>query len=259
MLGTIINIVAVVAGGGLGSLLGDRLPARLRETVMHGLGLSTLAIGLQLTLTQLSAAESDLKRLTFVVVLASILIGGLAGEALNLEGRLDALGHWLEARLQSRTVQDGGQAERGHDAAPAASTFSRGFVTASLVFCVGPMTIIGSLRDGLTGDYTLLAIKSVLDGFAALAFSSSLGIGVAFSALTILVYQGGLAAGAQWLSAILSTVAIAEMSAAGGILMLGIGFALLDIKRIRVANLLPAVFLAPLFTALALPIVAFLG
>jgi uncharacterized membrane protein YqgA involved in biofilm formation len=121
------------------------------------------------------------------------------------------------------------------------------------------MAILGSIQDGLSGDYSLLAIKSVLDGFAALAFASSLGVGVTFAALTVLVYQGGLALGSQWLSAILSGVMIAEMSATGGILLLGIGFMLLDIKRIRVANLLPAIFIAPLLTALALPLVPLFG
>ena len=249
MIGTLLNIVAVIIGAGLGTLLGNRLPARVRETVMHGLGLATLTIGIQLSLSQLAVAEISLKRLTFIVVLASILLGGLLGEALNLQARLEALGDRLEARLA-------GQHTPGQTSA---STFSRGFVTASVVFCVGPMAIIGAMRDGLTGDYTLLAIKSLLDGFSALAFASSLGIGVIFSSLSILVYQGSLALGAQWITAVLSDVAIAEMSAAGGILMLGIGLALLDIKRVRVANLLPAVFLAPILTALAMPLVALVG
>jgi hypothetical protein len=249
MTGTIINIIAVLLGGALGTALGNRLPERMRETVMHGLGLATLAIGIQLTLSQLTVAEDSLKRLTFLVVLASILLGGFLGEAINIEARLEALGCWL----QEKTTR------RGAGEPALAATFSRGFVTASLVFCVGPMTIVGSLNDGLTGDYTLLAIKSVLDGFAALAFASSLGIGVLFSALTILFYQGGLALGAQWIAGILSAVAIAEMSAAGGILMLGIGLSLLEIKRVRVANLLPAIFLAPILTTLALPLVPFLG
>jgi len=249
MTGTIINIIAVLVGGSLGVLLGNRLPQRVRETVMHGLGLATLAIGMQLTLSQLAVAEDSLKRLTTVVVLASILAGGLIGEALDLDRRLESLGTWLEERT----------ARRSGDGSAPVSTFSRGFVTASLVFCVGPMAIIGALRDGLNGDFTLLAIKSTLDGFAALAFASSLGIGVLFSTLSVLVYQGSLALGAQWLSLLLSETAIAEMSAAGGILMLGIGFALLEIKRVRVANLLPSIFLAPVFTALAMPIVPLLG
>jgi len=256
MTGTVLNVLTVLVGGALGTLLGNRLPQRVRETVMHGLGLATIAIGIQLTLSQLAVAETSLKRLTFIVVLASILVGGLIGELLDLEARLEALGRWLEVRTSGWGKQGGASASSNLDPV---STFSRGFVTASLVFCVGPMTIIGSLRDGASGDYTLLAIKSVLDGFAALAFASSLGIGVIFSTLTIIVYQGSLALGAQWLSTILTNVAIAEMSAAGGILMLGIGFALLEIKRVRVANLLPSIFVAPLLTAVVLPLVARLG
>ncbi len=252
MTGTILNIITVLIGGVLGTLLGNRLPAKLRETVMHGLGLATLTIGAQLTLSQLAAAEGSLKRLTFIVVLASILIGSLVGELVDVDARLDRFGRWLESRLGGRAGSEGG-------ADASASLFSRGFVTASLVFCVGPMTLIGSLRDGVSGDYTLLAIKSTLDGFAALAFASSLGIGVVFSVLTILVYQGGLALGAQWLSTLLTDVMIAEMSATGGILLLGIGFSLLDIKRIRVANLLPAVFIAPVLVVIALPLVSIFG
>jgi len=259
MTGTIINVVTVLIGGALGTLLGNRLSERARETVMHGLGLATLAIGLQLTLSQLAAAESTLKRLTFIVVLGSILIGGLVGEALNLERRLDALGQWLESKTARLLTRPTAAVDGDAPGQPAASTFSRGFVTASLVFCVGPMTIIGSMRDGLSGDYTLLAIKSVLDGFAALAFASSLGVGVLFSSLTVFFYQGALALGAQWLSASLSEVMIAEMSATGGLLMLGIGFMLLEIKRVRVANLLPAIFIAPLLVVFALPIVPILG
>lgn len=253
MTGTFINIVAVLVGGSAGVFLGNRLPARLRETVMHGLGLATLAIGLQLTLSQLAVAEVALQRLTFIVVLAAILLGGIVGEAIDIDGRLERLGRWLERR----SAQIMPRPARG--ANDSVSTFSRGFVTASMVFCVGPMTIIGSLRDGVSGDYTLLAIKSALDGFTALAFASSLGIGVVFSVLVILVYQGGLSLGASWLSGLLTELMIAEMSAAGGILLLGIGLALLDIKQIRVANLLPAVFLAPFLVALALPLVALFG
>jgi len=251
MTGTILNVFTVLLGGILGTVLGNRLPDRVRETVMHGLGLATLMIGIQLTLAQLSVAESTLGKLTFVVVLASILVGGILGEIMAIERRLDGMGRGLEsrtARWQRSPTSPGG-----------ASTFSRGFVTASLVFCVGPMTVIGSLRDGLSGDYTLLAVKSTLDGFAALAFASSLGVGVTFAALTVLVYQGALSLAASWASVVVSEAMLAEASAAGGILLLGIGLGLLDIKRVRVGNLLPAIFVAPLLVLIALPLVPFLG
>jgi uncharacterized protein len=271
MTGTVINVVAVLIGGALGTLLGNRLPARVRETLMHGLGLATIAIGIQLALAQMSAAETTLKRLTFIVVLVSILIGGIVGELLRIDARLDALGNWLQAKTARilAGAPAAGQAAgvvgdvQGMPEPPrpsaAASTFSRGFVTASLVFCVGPIALIGSLRDGISGDYTLLAIKSVLDCFAALAFASSLGVGVMFSALTVLVYQGALSLGAHWASGFLTDVMIAEMSATGGILLLGIGFMLLEIKQIRVANLLPSIFIAPVLVALAMPLVPLLG
>ena len=162
MTGTLMNVATVLIGGILGTLLGNRLPARARETVMHGLGLATLIIAVQLALSQLAVAETSLKRLTFVVVIASVLIGALIGEWLDVESRLDALGRRLESGTARLT--------RGSADPAQTSTFSRGFVTASLVFCVGPMTLIGSFRDGLSGDYTLLAIKATLDGFSALAF-----------------------------------------------------------------------------------------
>ncbi len=251
MTGTILNVFTVLVGGILGTVLGNRLPDRVRETVMHGLGLATLMIGVQLTLGQLSVAEATLGKLTFVVVLASILVGGMLGEVMDIEGRLDALGRGLESRTASL--------QRPATSANGASTFSRGFVTASLVFCVGPMTVIGSLRDGLSGDYTLLAVKSTLDGFAALAFASSLGVGVMFAALTVLVYQGALSLAASWASVVVSEAMLAEASAAGGILLLAIGLGLLEIKRVRVGNLLPAIFVAPLLVVIALPLVPFLG
>lgn len=251
MTGTLLNVVTVLVGGSLGVLVGNRLPARARETIMHGIGLATLVIGMQLALGQLAAAETTLERLTFIVALASVLGGGLLGEWLDLEGKLDSLGRRLQDRL--------GRVRSLAGPTASSSTFSQGFVTASLVFCVGPMTLLGALQDGLSGDYTLLAIKSTLDGFTALAFASSLGSGVLFSALTILFYQGALALSAGFISAALSEAMIAVMSATGGILILGIGLGLLEIKRVRVGNLLPAILIAPFLVALALPLAPLFG
>lgn len=141
--------------------------------------------------------------------------------------------------------------EGSSEAAGAArSNFSRGMVTASLVFCVGPMTILGSLQDGLTGDFTLLAIKSMMDGFASLAFASAMGVGVVFSAIVILIYQGALTLSAAWVRPLLTEPMINEMSAVGGLLILGIGITVLDIKRLPIANLLPAIFIAPVLVFL---------
>jgi hypothetical protein len=179
--------------------------------------------------------------------LGSVLIGGLLGEWWRIEEQLRKLGAWLEARF----------ARSGSSEATA--RFIRGFVTASLVFCVGPMTILGSFEDGLTGSFQTLAIKSVLDGFAALAFASSLGAGVMFSALVIFLYQGALTLLAVQAQAVLTAPMIAEMTAAGGLLIMGIGFgALLELRPIRVANYLPALVIAPLIvaalTALGIPL-----
>ncbi len=226
MIGTIINIITVVIGGTLGAILGARLPEKVRTTVMHGLGLMTMVIGLQMALTSRNV----------LIVLVSILIGGIIGELLDIQARLDALGKNLEERFAR-----GGEAGK----------FTRAFVTASLIFCVGPLTILGSIQDGLLGDFNLLAIKSTLDGFAALAFSSTLGIGVAFAALTILVYQGAISLLAVLVGSALGNVTretpwVIEMSATGGVLIMGISLILFDLKQVRVGNLLPAIFIAPL-------------
>ena len=228
MVGTLINILTVLVGGGIGTLLGSRLPERIRETVLHGLGLVTLVVGIHLTL------ETQ----NILIVMGSVLVGGMLGEWWRIDAGLERVSEWLHARVAKRL----GNRPLGH--------FTEGFVTASLVFCVGPMTILGSIQDGLTGDYSLLAIKSLLDAFSALAFASSLGIGVLFAALTILIYQGGLSLLAGLAQNILTDPMIAEMTATGGVLILAIGFMLLDIKRIRVANLLPALVIAPAIVAL---------
>ena len=238
MTGTILNVATVLVGSVLGTMLGNRLPDKVRETVVHGLGLTTLVIGLSLAL----------KTQNILIALASILLGGISGELLGIEAALERLGRWLEARTSRLKLPGLGDTA---DSASSTANFVRGFLTASLLFCVGPMTIMGSIQDGLSGDFTLLAIKSTMDGFAALAFASSLGWGVTFSALTVLFYQGGITLGAGWLKAALTDPMINEMTAVGGILMLGIALGLLEIKRLRVGNLLPALFIAPLIVALA--------
>ncbi|MGD2145060.1 MAG: DUF554 domain-containing protein [Anaerolineae bacterium] len=235
--GTIINVITVLVGGTLGTLLGARLPERMRETIMHGLGLLTIVIGVQLSL------ETG----NILIVLGSLLVGGLVGELLHIERGIDQVGQWIEKRTGGGDGPTVGGSAAG---AGGATRFSHAFLTASLVFCVGPMTILGSIQDGLTGDYTLLAVKSTMDGFAALAFSSTLGPGVIFSALTVLIYQGGLTLGAGWADAVLSDPMVAEMTATGGVLMLALGLGLLQVKRIRAGNLLPAIAVAPLIVAI---------
>jgi len=194
---------------------------------MAGLGLVTLVIGIRMAL----------ETANIIIVLISVLIGAILGEWWRIDVGLERVAEWLKARVARRT------------SAAALVHFSEGFITASLVFCVGPMTILGALQDGLVGDYTLLAIKSALDGFAALAFASSLGVGVLFSVITILVYQGGISLLASLLHNFLNDTIINEMSATGGVLMLAIGLLLLNIRRIRVANLLPSLLVVVVLVA----------
>lgn len=229
MIGTLINVATILVGGVLGLLLGTRLPERVRQTVIAGLGLFTLAYGFKLFVGTQNA----------LVVLGSLLIGVLVGEALQIDRGLHRLGSWLEARFMQ--VNGGVEDNR----------FVRGFVTASLVFCVGPMAILGSIQDGLTGDYQTLAVKSILDGFGALAFASSLGVGVLFSAGIVFLYQGGITLLAGTVQSFVTDAMMLEMSATGGVLLLAIAISsLLEIKQLRTGNFLPALIIAPLMVLL---------
>lgn len=224
MIGTLINTGTVIAGGLLGTLLGDRLPDRIRQIVMYGIGLVTITLGMQMALTTGN----------ILVVLASIMIGGITGELLRIEERLNALGKRFKELAGNCPWLTRGD-------------FAKGFVTASLVFCVGPMAILGSIQDGLTGNYRLLAIKSMLDGFAGFAFAASMGFGVIFAAVTVLLFQGTLTLGAGLFHKVLTEGMITELTATGGVIILAIGLLLLDIKKLRIGNYLPALILAPLF------------
>jgi uncharacterized protein len=231
--GTIINIITVLIGGIIGITFGARLPARIRETIIAGLGLFTAMIGIQMFL----------KTENPIIVLGGLLIGGLLGEWWRIEDGLINLGGFLERKF-TRVDPDSTVDKQG-------SRFIRGFLTASLVFCVGPMTILGSIQDGLVGDFNLLAIKSVLDGFASLAFASTLGVGVLFSTLVILTFQGGLSLLAAQADALISSPMMNEMTAVGGVLLLGLAISsLLELKPIRVANYLPALLIAPAIVAI---------
>jgi uncharacterized protein len=224
MIGTVINIAAVLIGSIIGLIFGARIPTKLKETIIAGMGLFVVAMGLQMFLK----TENPL------IVLGAVLIGTLLGEWWRIEDGLHRLGEILEQRF-SREEDDG------------SNKFVRGFLTASLLFCVGPMAILGSIQDGLTGNYNLLAVKSVLDGFASIAFASTLGIGVAFSSLILLVYQGGISLLAGQLNTIVNTSMMNELTAAGGVLLMGVGISnLLEIKKIRVGNMLPALLIAPM-------------
>lgn len=226
MTGTLINIVAVLFGGAIGLIFGSRIPERFKSTVIAGMGLFTGAIGLQMFLQ----SENQL------IVLGAIIIGIILGEWLAIEDRLQSFGQTLEKRFSPSVETDS-----------VSSTFVRGFMVTSLLFCVGPMSILGSIQDGLRGDYQLLAVKSTLDLFASIAFASTLGIGVLFSSIVVLIYQGGISLLAGSLSAIISDPMMNEMTATGGVILFGLALSnLLEIKKIRVGNFLPALVIAPL-------------
>ncbi|HET8569845.1 MAG TPA: DUF554 domain-containing protein [Candidatus Limnocylindria bacterium] len=222
--GTLLNAATVLVGGLIGTFLGDRMPARVRENFIRGAGLFAIAIGLKLAIDTASP----------LYPLGSVLLGGLVGASLDLDRRLNELGEWLQRRV------GGGR-----------GTVSEAFVTSTIVFCVGPLTFLGSIQNGLTGDMTLLAIKSALDGFAAIAFAAALGWGVLLSIAVILVYQGGLAAGAALFQGLLSEAQLREANAAGGLLLLGVGLRLLKVRDVGVADFLPAIVVAPLLVAAA--------
>jgi len=232
--GTLLNVVAVLIGATIGVLVGARMPRRLQETLTDGLGLFTLVIGAALALGLFLDANASIS--SQLAVLGALLLGALLGELLRLSDRLDSLGAWAQQRLA-----------RGDER----SRFSEGFVTASLVFCVGPLTILGSVQNGLTGDISLLAIKSLLDGVASIAFAAALGAGVYLAALTVLVVQGGIATAAWLVGSGLDAPSVAAVTATGGLLLIGVGLRLLDIKQVRLVNFLPALLLAPIFVTLA--------
>ena len=223
LLGTATNVAAIVLGSILGLLLRRKLPRRITTILTQGLGLVTALIGIKMMLV----TENVL------IVLLSVIVGGVVGELIQIESRLDTFGVRIEKRLGR---------QRG--------TFAKAFVTSSLLYCVGPLAILGALQDGLRGDFTLLLTKSGLDGIASVAFASTLGIGVLFSALPVLAYQGSLTIGASLLAPYLTTSVVNEMTATGGLLILGIGLNVLQVTKIKVGNMLPAILVAAILAGL---------
>jgi len=221
--GTLLNAATVLIGGVVGTVVGDRLPERLRENVVRGVGLFVTAMGVKFAI--------DTSNLLFM--LGAILLGGIVGSLVGVDARLNQLGDALQRRFA-----------RG-----GTSTVAEAFVTASVVFCVGPLTFLGSIQNGLAGDATLLSVKSVLDGFTAIALAATLGWGVLLTVPLILVYQGGLAVGASLFAGVLSDLQLREMSAVGGLLLIGVGLRLLAIRDVKVADFLPAIIVSPLVVA----------
>jgi len=227
-LGTIVNVAVIIAGGLAGTLFRKGIPQRVKDIIMQAIGLSVAMIGISGVLQGIFKVSENgsLDRLYIMTMILSLIIGGVIGEIANIEDKLDKLGNYF----QSKFSKNGG-------------SFSEGFVTASLIFCVGAMAIVGALEDGLTGNPGTLFAKSVLDGIMALVLSTTLGIGVAFSSIPILIYQGGITLLAVWIKPWLTPEVITHMSLVGSVLILGIGINLLGIARIKVGNLLPAIFI----------------
>ena len=221
MIGTIVNVVTVLIGSTLGILLKSKLPEKLIKTVFQALGLFTLALGFIMALK-----ANDL-----LVIVFSLVFGAIIGESIDLEKMTDVLTNKLKRKIK---VKD----ER----------FTEGLLTAFLLFCMGSMTILGAFDEGMKGDTTLLITKSVMDGFAAMALASAFGIGVGFSAIPLLIYQGGLTLFAGYLGSFFSEAMITELTAVGGILLIGLGINILEIKKIKIFNIIPALILVVLFT-----------
>jgi uncharacterized membrane protein YqgA involved in biofilm formation len=211
--GTLVNTATVIIGSTVGLLIGARFSERINTIVMHALGLSTLLIGFQMAF----------KTENILLVIGSLALGGIIGELLKLEEGLEALGELIKRKVKSKS-----------------GNFVLGFVTSSLVFCIGPLTIVGSIQDGVSGDASVLYAKSLLDGFASIVFASTLGVGVLFSSLTVLIFQGGLTILGTKLSFLLRPEILNELIATGGLIIVGIGIFLLGIKKIKVGNFLPA-------------------
>lgn len=225
MFGTLINVVTIIVGTLLGLLLRKGIAERFKVTIMQGIGLAVGLIGFNMAL----------KTSNEIIVILSMVVGGLIGEALNIEGFLNGLGQ----RLNRLVKADEGD-------------FVKAFVSASLVYCVGAMSIMGALQSGLTGKHDILLAKSSLDGISAIIFSSSMGIGVLFAAIPVLIYQGLLTLLAGSVKVFLTEAVVREMTATGGLLIVAIGLNLLGINKFKVANLLPSIFMAVIFTLLAL-------
>ena len=212
--GTIVNVAAISAGALVGRYAGRFIPERIRLTVMAGLGLTVILIGMQMAL----------KSIHPMIVIGSLIIGGILGELLQIEARLESFGSWLQGRFVG------------------AGNVAEGFVAATLLYCVGAMAIMGALQDGLTGTPTILYAKAALDGVASIALASTLGIGVLFSALSVAIYQGSITLAAEFAKSLLTDTVVLEMNAVGGLLIVAIGLDLIGVKRLPVGNMLPAVF-----------------
>lgn len=221
MFGTIVNTIAILAGTVLGLLFKSKLSENVQKTVMQGLGLCVVIMGI----------SDALKTENMLLVIASIVIGGAVGALIHIEGRLEKLGIRVEKRIL------------GKGAAKQEGTFAKAFITATLVYCVGAMGIVGAIESGTQGQHNTLFAKAILDGTTAIFFAGTMGPGVALSALVVLVYQGTIALLSQWIAPLMSAGILRELSAVGGVMIFAIGLNLVEIKKVSVANLLPAILI----------------
>lgn len=226
--GSIVNAVAIIGGSLLGMIIKGRVSERFRAIIMQALGLSVIIIGLSGSLSAIFrvSSEGKLESNDIMVMIIFLVIGAIIGEALNIEKKLNRFAELIQKKLPG-----------------SGSNFSAGFVSATLLFCVGAMAIVGSLEEGLAGNANTLYAKSVLDCISSIIFSSTMGIGVLFSAIAVFLYQGSITLLAEFLEHMLTLEVISQMSLVGNVLILGIGINLLEIRNIKVANMLPAVFL----------------
>ena len=243
-IGTVVNVATVLVGSVIGVLVGHRLTQRTRDVVTDALGLVTLLIAASSATSMSDAAWSRAVggSAPTLIVLGSLVVGGITGSLLGIEQRLEGFGGWLQATLQRRAGTGTGGSER--------QRFIEGFVTSSLVFCVGPLTVLGSINDGLGNGADQLFLKAALDGFAAIAFAASLGWGVAASALAVVVVQGSLTALGAGLGDIMPPAQVAALTATGGLMLVGVALRLLRIRQVPVGDLLPGLLVAPLLTTL---------
>lgn len=219
MLGTIVNTIAVIIGAAIGMFFKKGIPQKLSDTMMKGLGLCTLFLGI----------SGSLDGQNSLILIISMVVGALIGEGIDLDAKLNRLGNWLENKFKSK---DGSKV-----------SIAEGFVSASLLFCVGAMTIVGSLQSGLQGNHEMLFNKSMLDFVAAIIFASTMGIGVMVSAAFVFVYQGAITLLAQWVAPVLSDVVIAEMNCVGSVIIIGLALNMLGITKLKVMNYVPAIFI----------------
>jgi uncharacterized membrane protein YqgA involved in biofilm formation len=239
--GVIANVVAVAIGSGIGLTFGRFISERFRKIAFYALGMSTFSIGAMMVINGLMKADSAGSKFGVLVLVVSLVTGGVLGEAVRVEAALERFGHWLRSVALRIPAFKSAEGEGEHQ-------MVEGFVVASLLFCVGTMTIVGSLQDGL-GVPDLLYLKALLDGIAAIALASALGPGVSFSIIPIILVQGGIALGAHSLQPFLTEAVIREMSTVGGTLIMAIGVDLLDIKRLPVGNFMPAIIIAGILGA----------